>query len=193
MTEYKIADGKEVRVAVSGKSGCGNTTVSSLLADRLKITLINFTFRQLAEEKGMTLRDVILNARTDDRYDREVDTRQVALAKRESCVLGSRLAVWMLDTADLKVYLLADEDIRAHRILNREGGDFEKIKAFTQMRDTEDTARYKKLYGIDNTRYEDAAELVIDTGSLTPEQIVEQILRALVQKGLVEASDDGGQ
>ncbi|MGP1459283.1 MAG: (d)CMP kinase [Treponema sp.] len=189
MTEYKIADGKEVRVAVSGKSGCGNTTVSSLLASRLKIKLINFTFRQLAEEKGMTLEQVILNARTDDSYDREVDTRQVALAKRESCVLGSRLAIWMLDNADLKAYLLADEDVRARRILNREGGDFEKIKAFTQMRDAEDTARYKKLYGIDNSRYEDTAELVIDTGALTPEQITDRILTALANKGLIQEAD----
>ena len=82
MTEYKLADGKEVRVAISGKSGCGNTTVSSLLAERLKVKLINFTFRQLAEEKGMTLSEVILNAHDDDSYDREVDTRQVALAKK---------------------------------------------------------------------------------------------------------------
>ncbi|MGP1602875.1 MAG: (d)CMP kinase [Treponema sp.] len=186
MTEYKIAAGKEVRVAISGKSGCGNTTVSSLLAERLKIKLINFTFRQLAEEKGMTLSEVILNARNDDSYDREVDTRQVALAKKESCVLGSRLAIWMLDNADLKVYLLADEDLRARRIHNREGGDLKNIKDFTLMRDGEDSARYKKLYGIDNTKYDDAAELVIDTGSMTPEQISDKILTALEEKGLIE-------
>ena len=94
----------------------------------------------------------------------------------------------MLDNADLKVYLLADEDLRARRIFNREGGDFKNIKDFTLMRDGEDTARYKKLYGIDNTCYEDAAELVIDTGNLTPEQITDKILIALAEKGLIETA-----
>jgi len=54
------------------------------------------------------------------------------------------------------------------------------------MRDGEDSARYKKLYGIDNTKYDDAAELIIDTGSMTPEQISDKILTALEEKGLIE-------
>lgn len=118
--DYKIPQGKELRIAISGKSGCGNTTVSTLLAHELKIKLINFTFRQLAAEKNLTLAQIIENAKTDDSYDIAVDTRQVELARKESCVLGSRLAIWMLKEADLKVYLAADDDVRAQRILNRE-------------------------------------------------------------------------
>ena len=61
---------KEVRVAISGKSGCGNTTVSTLLSQKLGVKLINYTFRQLAEEKGMTLKEVIEAAKNDDSYDK---------------------------------------------------------------------------------------------------------------------------
>ena len=95
---------KDLRIAVSGKSGCGNTTVSTLLSQALGVTLINYTFRQLAAEKGMTLAQVIESAKTDDSYDMYVDSHQVELAKKEPCVLGSRLAIWMLKEADLKVY-----------------------------------------------------------------------------------------
>ena len=95
---------KELRVAISGKSGCGNTTVSTLLSQKLGIKLINYTFRQLAAEKGLTLAQVIENAKNDDSYDKYVDTHQVELAEKESCVLGSRLAIWMLKEADFKVY-----------------------------------------------------------------------------------------
>ena len=42
-----------MRIAVSGKSGCGNTTVSTLLAQRLGYPMINFTFRQMAKERNM--------------------------------------------------------------------------------------------------------------------------------------------
>lgn len=182
---YRIPSGKELRIAISGKSGCGNTTVSTLLAKTLGVTLINFTFRQLAVEKGMTLPQVIEAAKNDDSYDITVDTRQVELAKKESCVLGSRLAIWMLKEADLKVYLIASDDTRAGRILNREGGDLEEIKRFTSMRDSEDSRRYMKLYSIDNNDYA-FADIKIDTASNNPEQIVELILVEAEKRGLVE-------
>ena len=182
---YKIKDNNEVRVAISGKSGCGNTTVSSMLAEKLGVKLINFTFRQLAAEKGITLAEVIENAKTDDSYDITVDTRQVELARQESCVLGSRLAIWMLKEANLKVYLLASSEVRAKRILNREGGNLQEIMDFTSMRDNEDSRRYMKLYSIDNNIY-DFADLIIDTSVNTPEQIVQIILDKLESMNFVE-------
>lgn len=176
---------KELRVAISGKSGCGNTTVSTLLSQTLGVTLINYTFRQLASEKGLTLAQVIENAKTDDSYDIYVDTHQVELAKKESCVLGSRLAIWMLKEADLKVYLYASDKTRAERVFNREGGDLEEIARFTAMRDSEDSRRYKKLYDIDNSKY-DFADLIIDTALYTPEQIVELILAEIKKRGFID-------
>ena len=175
----------EVRIAISGKSGCGNTTVSTMLSKKLGIKLVNFTFRQLAQEKGLTLAQVIENAKTDDSYDITVDTRQVELAKSESSVLGSRLAIWVLKEADLKVYLYASDQTRAERILNREGGDIEEIKKFTAMRDGEDSRRYQKLYQIDNNDYE-FADLIIDTAKYNPKQIVKIICRELKKRKLVK-------
>lgn len=182
MAEYKING--QVRVAISGKSGCGNTTVSTLLSKLLDVKLINFTFRQLAEEKGITLAEVIERAKTDDSFDITVDTRQVELARAESCILGSRLAIWMLKEADLKVYLYASDETRALRILNREGGDIEKIKAFTAMRDSEDSRRYLKLYNIDNNDYQ-FADLIIDTSKYNPEQIADLVVQELLKRSLI--------
>ena len=175
---------KDLRVAISGKSGCGNTTVSGMLAERLGVKLINYTFRQLAEEKGMTLKEVIDAAREDDSYDKYVDKHQVELALEQPCVLGSRLAIWMLKEADLKVYLYASDDTRAGRVFNREGGDLQAIKDFTAMRDREDTARYKEFYGIDNNDYK-FVDLIIETDDKNPEQIVGIILKELEKRGFI--------
>lgn len=175
---------KDLRIAVSGKSGCGNTTVSTLLSQALGVTLINYTFRQLAAEKGMTLAQVIESAKTDDSYDMYVDSHQVELAKKEPCVLGSRLAIWMLKEADLKVYLYASDEVRANRVFTREGGDLKQIQEFTAMRDSEDSRRYKKLYDIDNNAYS-FADVIIDTSKYTPEQIVRQILDELKMRGFI--------
>ena len=175
---------KDLRIAVSGKSGCGNTTVSTLLSQALGVTLINYTFRQLAAEKGRTLAQVIESAKTDDSYDMYVDSHQVELAKKEPCVLGSRLAIWMLKEADLKVYLYASDEVRANRVFTREGGDLKQIQEFTAMRDSEDSRRYKKLYDIDNNDYA-FADVIIDTSKYTPDQIVRQILDELKMRGFI--------
>ena len=175
---------KDLHIAISGKSGCGNTTVSGLLAEKLGIKLINYTFRQLAAEKGMTLAEVIEAAKNDDSYDKYVDSHQVELAQAEPSVLGSRLAIWVMEKADLKVYLYASDETRAQRVFNREGGDLQQIKDFTAMRDREDTGRYKAFYGIDNNNY-DFVDLIIDTANYNPEQIVDLILNKLEEKGLI--------
>ena len=167
---------KRMKIAVSGKSGCGNTTVSRLVADRLNLKFVNFTFRSLAEETGITLRDILDIAGKDDSWDREVDRRQLELARSgEGCVLGTRLAIWMLGEANLKVYLYADAETRAARILKREGGTLESVMAFTAERDRQDRARFLKIYGIDNDEY-GFADLIVDTGRFGPEEIAEMII-----------------
>ena len=165
-----------MRIAISGKSGCGNTTVSSLVADRLDYPLINFTFRSLAQERGMEFWEFCTLAETDDSIDRELDERQVSMAMaQENCVLGSRLAIWMLKEADLKVYLTADTKVRAQRIHKREGGSLHERLEQTTKRDEKDTARYRRLYGIDNSDTS-VADLVIDTDGLAPRQVADIII-----------------
>jgi cytidylate kinase len=180
---YKLIH-EPLRIAISGKSGCGNTTVSGLLAKELGVPLINYTFRQLAVEKGISFKEIVRRAESDFSFDRIVDTKQVELAMEGSCVLGSRLAIWMLKAADFRVYLSAPAEVRARRILEREGGKLEDIMSFTALRDSEDTRRYKELYQIDN---EDTslADLVVPTEKYGPEAIVEQIAGELERRKLI--------
>ncbi|MDR1278279.1 MAG: cytidylate kinase family protein [Treponema sp.] len=171
-----------LKIAVSGKSGCGNTTISKIVAETLGLTFINFTFRTLAEERKKDLKEVLALAAEDDSWDREVDSRQTALARESGgCVLGSRLAIWMLEEADLKVYLRARPETRAKRIVKREGESLEVTAAFTSERDRQDHERYLRIYNIDNDRY-DFADLIIDTDDLDPSQIVSRILAAVEKK-----------
>jgi cytidylate kinase len=169
---------KDIIIAVSGMSGCGNTTVSKIVADRLGLKFINFTFRTLAQEKGIEFKKVLELAAKDDSWDKEVDSRQVQLARESGgCVIGSRLAIWMLEEAELKVYLRAKPETRAARIVNREGGNLEEIAAFTADRDLQDNRRYIRIYNIDNYKYE-FANLIIDADNLNPDEIANLIIEA---------------
>lgn len=165
-------------IAISGKSGCGNSTVSRLVADRLGRRLVNYTFHTMADELGIEFPRLLELARTDTRYDRQVDERQVALASEADCVIGSRLAIWLVREAELKVYLYASGEVRAERIRNREGGEAEAVLEFTKRRDHADRERYLSLYGIDNDRY-DFADLIINTERLRPDRIADIIIAAL--------------
>lgn len=171
---------KEIRIAISGKSGCGNSTVSKLLSEKLNCKLVNYTFHNIAEEQNMDFKEFCLMAEKDPKWDHYVDEKQVEMAMESSSILGSRLAVWMLKEADLKIFLTASPEVRASRIQKREGGTIEDIMEETEARDLRDTARYKKLYDIDNSKY-NFCDLVINADNFDQYQIVDIILAAIVK------------
>jgi cytidylate kinase len=169
--------GKKWRIAISGKSGCGNTSVGKLVAARLDLRFINWTFRSLAEKRGIPFEKALELAQVDDSWDREVDAYQVELAMREEgCVLSSRLAIWLLREADVKVYLRARPETRAARIVLREGGELEEKARFTATRDKHDHDRYLTLYHIDTDAF-DFADLIIDTDDLGVADVADRIIR----------------
>jgi len=174
-------------IAISGKSGCGNTTVGSLLAERLGVQPINYTFRAMADDKGISFEDMLKLANEDPgySYDRALDSRQVELAREQArdrdCVIGSRLAMWLLPDATLRLYLAGSLEIRAARIFSREGDDLAKKLAFTRERDESDHKRYLTVYGIDNDDLS-AADLVVNTELWMPQAIVSIVIEALEQQ-----------
>ena len=172
-----------MRIAISSKSGCGNTTVSTLLSEKLGYPMVNFTFRQMAQERGVDFWTFCRMAEDDYDIDRELDRRQVEMAmEQKDCILASRLAIWMLKEADLKVYLTATAETRAKRVYTREGGSLEERYKETVRRDENDTNRYKTIYGIDNSKPEECADLIIATDDKTPEEIVSLIIKEVEKK-----------
>ena len=172
-----------MRIAISSKSGSGNTTVSTLLSEKLGYPMVNFTFRQMAQERGVDFWTFCRMAEDDYDIDRELDRRQVEMAmEQKDCILASRLAIWMLKEADLKVYLTATAETRAKRVYTREGGSLEERYKETVRRDENDTNRYKTIYGIDNSKPEECADLIIATDDKTPDEIVSLIIQEVEKK-----------
>jgi len=166
------------RITISSKSGCGNSTVSRIIARKLGLKLINYTFHDLAEEKKMDFEKLCLLAENDDKYDLFVDKRQVELAASGKCIMASRLAIWLLKNAELKVYLEASPQVRAGRIAGREGLSVDEALAAMAKRDNRDHQRYMKLYGIDIDKY-DFVDLVVDTEKGDQFYVVDQIIKKI--------------
>jgi CMP/dCMP kinase len=171
----KPAPSSDLRIAISGKSGCGNTTVSRLVAEKLGLRFINYTFKNLARDSGTSFEELALKAETDPQYDLTIDRMQVDLARMGGCVLGSRLAIWLLRDTALTVYLKASLEERAARIARREGGDPAVVLGRTAARDKRDHARYERLYGYDVDKY-DFASLIVDTDRMNQEEVASLIV-----------------
>ncbi|HUX12151.1 MAG TPA: AAA family ATPase [Spirochaetia bacterium] len=183
--------GKPLKIGISGKSGCGNTTVSRLVAERLGIKMINYTFKQIAVERSMDFMELCRLAQTDSSWDLYLDRRQIEMANEvDECVLGSRLAVWLLENADLKVYLTAPIEVRAARIQQRDNGLVESVLQETLARDRSDHERYLKLYGLDNNKYE-FVDLIVNTEHLEPQEVAQIIIRAAEQLRAHETGQPG--
>jgi cytidylate kinase len=177
MTPDTVSMHKTSIIAISGKSGCGNSTVSRLVAEKLGRKLVNYTFHTMADEMGMPFSELLQMASADPSYDRMLDGKQVAMAHEADCVIGSRLAIWLVHDAALRVYLHASSEVRSERIRQREGGASADVLAFTKRRDELDRERYLSIYGIDNDRY-DFADLVINTERMAPDRIADVVIAA---------------
>ncbi|HKJ86772.1 MAG TPA: (d)CMP kinase [Spirochaetia bacterium] len=176
-----------MKIAISGKSGCGNSTVTQRVADRLGYRRVNYTFKDMAAEEGVSFERLCEMAEHDSRWDLRLDRKQVEMAREGDAVLGSRLAIWVLDDADLRVYLDAPPEIRAQRIRKRhiETGQkptgYEAVLTETVERDQRDHDRYLRLYGIDNDEF-GFADLIIDTSDTDPEEVTDMIIAAAEKK-----------
>lgn len=167
-----------MRIAISGLSGCGTTTACSNVAAALGLKVINYTMRDLARDLGTTLEKVQELAKKGPVYDYILEKNQMDLAAaQENCIIGTRLAGWVVDDVDLRVFLHASVETRSKRIARREGKKFAGVLAYTKKRDAENYGRYKKYYGID-TSDRDGFDLVVNTEYLSAEQVAALIVAA---------------
>ncbi|MFW6120973.1 MAG: (d)CMP kinase, partial [Petrotogales bacterium] len=113
--------------------------------------------------------------------DEQLGRYQLEILKRGKVIVEGRITGWIAHRNHIpstKILLKADLDIRASRIVKREGGDIEKRKKEILDRENSETARYKKYYNI-NLSDTSIYDLVIDSSEKTPDEIVEIIVKEL--------------
>jgi cytidylate kinase len=173
-------------VVLNGDLGSGKTTVSLLLAARLGIRRISVgdLYRAMAAQRGMTALELNLHAELDDKIDHYVDQLQGDIAASgEQLIVDSRLA-WYFFTDAVKVHLITEPTVAAQRVLRRPADTVESYDSVEQarsglaIRSESERIRYITRYGADKTRLRNY-DLVCDSTSATPEQIIEQIVERL--------------
>jgi len=166
-------------VTISGPIGSGKTTVAEAVARTFNLTHLSAgrIFRQMAEEKGMSLQEFSALAEQDHSFDKEVDARQKEEASRGNCVVDGGLSGHLIE-ADLKIWLTAPLAERARRVAGRENIDFETALAQTRAREASELKRYREIYGIDG-RDTSPYDVVINTVHWDKESVIEIITKMI--------------
>ena len=148
--EYR---GALMRITVSGLPGSGTTSLSRYLAERHGFTMISAgeVFRQLAKEHNMELAAFGRLAGEDPAFDRMIDARQKEIAaERDNIIVEGRLSGWVVENANLKIWLYAPIGCRIKRIAFRDQVSDEKTaEQLTLEREHCEAGRYQSYYSID--------------------------------------------
>lgn len=168
-----------MRIAISGHSGCGNTTATTNVGRALGLNIVNYTFRDLAKDLGISFEELHNQAPENFIFDYLTDLKCIRASLHENIVLGTRLAAWLMD-ADLRIWLHAPLEARARRINQRESekaATYESVLYKTLKRDEQNRKRYLQLYGLDILDHSDF-DITINTEKLTAEQVSGLIVAA---------------
>ena len=174
-------------IALSGLQGAGKSTIKDLLAEKLGLKKYSMgdLRGKMAIARGMTIDELNALGMEQDFTDKEVDSYQENLGKTEDNFVIDGWLSWHFIPHAKKIFLTVDRKVAAQRIFaacqNRIGREDEPY--FSSAEDVErniiarheqNSARYKKWYGID---YMDPShyDLILDTTHLTPAEVVQKI------------------
>lgn len=168
-------------VTVSGPPGCGATTLCEQLSAAIGCPYVSGgdIFRELADEREMSLTQLTAKAEASDEIDRALDQRLQTIAEEwgmvnKPFILESRLAGWLAgERADLRIWLDAPEEVRVDRI-----GERIETEAEMRVREVSEAGRYQSYYEIDIDERE-FYDLSINTARWSKRGVFELVRAAL--------------
>ncbi len=170
-------------ITVGGLPGTGTSTLCKLLEARtgLQYTYAGQLFRAAAKERGLSLAEFGALCQQDDAVDKALDAKQVELLRGAPVLLEGRLAGWLAHQNNVpawKVWVTCDDDERARRLAERDGGDVATQFEAARVREASEADRYKRYYGIDLGDLS-PYDQVLDSTHMLPEALAEAVLTRL--------------
>ncbi len=164
-----------VKITVSGHPGSGTSTLVNKLVESMNWTSLNGgdIFRSEAKKRSMTLSDFGELCKNDLQVDRELDDllKEKMSGADSVDIVESRLAGWwahLLNLDCVRLWIDVSDEVRAQRVVAREGGTISQALENNAKRSAIDASRFNELYNISPqdpeayTHVVDASEMSID-------------------------------
>lgn len=188
MFKYRPSNPILMKITISGNAGSGKSTIAKLLAEKLHFTheSTGDFFRQLAQERNLTLMQLTKESEKSPDIDKAVDAMSAEFGKtHDDFVMDSRLAFHFIPDS-IKIFLDVHPSTAAERIFKdpqqsravEKNTTLEQVQEDIQKRKESEIKRYKELYNLDHTDPEHF-DLLIDTTEETPEKILDIIINFL--------------
>lgn len=166
-------------VVLVGYRGSGKTTVGNLLAERLGMTCID-TDAMVARAGGVTIRDIFACIGQPYFQELEMEALEESLATSNAVIAtGGGIVMRNENRERLKkaghpvVYLASNPELLYSRIQSDVNSAVNRPN-LTKFSDGLEEVRH--VLGIRDPLYREVATVVVDVTTLSPQQVVEQIL-----------------
>ena len=174
---------KKVVICVSGMTGSGKSTVAKRLAAKYELGYFSGgnALKALAQEEGYNP-DIrgwwetpqglkfLQQRMADPAFDKRIDEKLLELAEQGNVVLDSWTMPWLLD-GGFKIWLEASPQVRAKRVVKRDGISFKEAVEAVKEKDEKTREIYKSLYGFDLGHDFSPFDLVLATDEINPDEV----------------------
>ncbi|CAD6493147.1 MAG: Cytidylate kinase [Candidatus Argoarchaeum ethanivorans] len=170
-----------MKITIGGLPGSGTSTLAGKLAGKFNLIVISAgdTFRKLAAEHNMSLKEFGHLAEKDQDIDKQLDKQQQKIAQhRNNVILEGRLAGHFIEDATTRIWLKAPIEVRAARIAHREAETVTQTIAEIRTREECEASRYKNYYQL-NINDLAIYDIILDTARYTKEQTTRIISEAV--------------
>ncbi|MGY8746012.1 MAG: cytidylate kinase family protein [Candidatus Poseidoniales archaeon] len=174
-----------VEITISGHPGSGTSTLVEAICENKGWTSLNGgeIFRQEAKSRNLPLSEFANLCANDFSVDRYLDDilKSKMVETDGPKVMESRLSGWwahLLELDCIRLWIEVSENVRAKRVVGREGISFEEALVSNSKRSEKDLARYEEMYGL-NPEERTPYTHVIDASGLTKEEVLTSALKIL--------------
>ena len=174
-----------VEITISGHPGSGTSTLVEAICENKGWTSLNGgeIFRQEAKSRNLPLSEFSNLCANDFSVDRYLDDilKSKMVETDGPKVMESRLSGWwahLLELDCIRLWIEVSENVRAKRVVGREGISFEEALVSNSKRSEKDLARYEEMYGL-NPEERTPYTHVIDASGLTKEEVLTSALKIL--------------
>jgi|YelNatPaOPRAMG01_1025707.scaffolds.fasta_scaffold43811_2 cytidylate kinase len=158
-------------ITIGGLHGVGKSTYGRRLAEAFGLDYVSTgtLFRELAQERGLSIVELSDLSATDPSIDHMIDESSKRLMAEGDVLFDSLLAGYFAkEYESFRIYLWAPPEVRMARIASREGKGLKAAEDETLLRERRELERFKRYYGIDVVDTS-VYHLVLDTSLLSLE------------------------
>lgn len=175
-------------ITIGGNVGAGKTKLANKLAEALgyEELYIGGIFRKMAAEKGLSIEQFYMELKSDPALEQAVDHRQAMMMReKDNLIVQGRIAWYFAKGSSFKtfnIFLAADATTGARRSGEREeniGRSTDEMVSLTAEREKTEYERYAMLYGIKDYRSPAHYDFVLDTSSLTEQEVFDAVMAVL--------------